>query len=291
MAAANTEFEAFIAEEVKKYRGILVPVKAGLLERMLVRKLDYSKLHPNPADEFCNAKIGPNYGIIGDYIKMIRQYKSLQPNSWDEPLIVEKVHPDGYMLLNGHHRWAAAIRTGFSPVPVSIVNLTQETDIEQMIRNSKHDKRVTLDLDEVVFCSDDESLAEKPLPFPQNKMYKERIRRGIPALLHFLAMQGYDVWVYTARYYSMDYISAYFSRYSVKVDGIITGAGRKTGDRAEAEARTEKLFENQYVETLHIDNDTVLRTRRDSREFEEYSVDAPVAEWSHAVMEIVKKLN
>ena len=255
----------------------------------MVRKAKPEMLHPNPDDEFCDPAIGPNYGIIGDYIKMIRQYGSLTPNSWDEPLIVEKVHPDGYMLLNGHHRWGAAIRIGFSPLPISIVNLTQETDIEQMIRHSKHDKRVTLDLDEVVFCQGEDA-AEKPFPFPRNKVFKERIRRGIPALFHYLAKQGYDIWVYTAQYYSMEYIRAYFRRYAVQLDGIITGTGRKTKDSVEARKRTEKLFNRQYTETLHIDREALLRTMRDTGTFEEYSIEEPAEEWSWAVMNIVRGL-
>ena len=56
------------------------------------------------------------------------------------------------MILNGHHRWAAALRLGFKTVPVKIVNLTQQTDIEKMLAASKHDKRVSLDLDETIFC-------------------------------------------------------------------------------------------------------------------------------------------
>lgn len=291
MSAGKTDFDKFLANELKKYQGILVPVKASMSERMLVKKIDPAKLHPNPDDEFCDPSIGPNYGIISDYMKMIAQYRSLKPNSWDEPIIVEKVHPDGYIILNGHHRWAAAIRTGFKPVPVQIVNLTQETDIEEMIRNSNHDRRATLDLDEVVFCENESEPTEKPLPFPHSRQYKERIRKGIPALLHYLSVRGYDIWVYTKQYYSIDYIQRYFKKYSVKVDGVITGTARKSKNTAAATLRTRKLFSSQYKETLHIDRDMVLRTRRNSREFDEYTVDAGPEEWSLAVMKIIKKLD
>ena len=109
-------------------------------------------------------------------------------------------------------------------------------------------------------------------------------------MLHFLARQGYDIWVYTAKYYSYDYISAYFKRYSVKLDGIITGTARKTGEMADMRKKTEKLFSNQYSETLHIDQNAVLRTRRDSKEFEEYSLKAEPSEWSQAVITVVKGL-
>ena len=289
-AGNNTQFAEFLEAETKKSRGSLVPVKASVVERMLIKKAACGKLHPNPEDEFCDPSIGPNYEIISGYVDMIVREHTLQPHSWDEPLMVEKVHPSGYMILNGHHRWAAAIRAGMKRVPVAIVNLTQETDIEKMLQTSKHDKRVTLDLDEVVFCSDRDKLAEKPLPFPFSRMYKERIRQGIPALLHFLSKRGYDIWVYTAQYYSYDYIRAYFKRYSVKVDGIITGTARKTKADPEEIKRAESLFAARYAETIHIDNDMLLRTRRDTKEFEEYGLDCDPADWSHTVISVIEGL-
>ena len=53
--AGNTAFEEFIAEEIKQYKGVYVPVKAGLLRRALIRWAPCDKLHPNPDDEFCSS--------------------------------------------------------------------------------------------------------------------------------------------------------------------------------------------------------------------------------------------
>ena len=291
--AAKTEFEKYLAQKLKEDEGRLVPVKASTLERMFVKKADIEKLHPNPEDEFCDPMIGPNDKIISDYVQKIRNSATQNMEPWEEPLIVEKVHPDGYRLLNGHHRWAAALKTGYSPVKISIVNLTQATDIEHMIRISKHDKRVTLDLDELIFCDEGSGVPlEKALPFPANRIYKERMRLGTPALLHFLGEQGYDIWVYSARYYSIEYIRNYFRRYSVKVDGIVTGAGRRMSkERNELAKQTEKMITDQYGETLHIDRDLILRTVRDTRTFKEYPVEAEPTAWSGAVVEIIKRLN
>ena len=291
--AGQTEFQKYLAQKLKEDEGVLVPVKASALERMFVKKTNTKKLHPNPEDEFCDPTIGPNDGIISDYVQKIRNSVNQVSRPWDEPLIVEKVHPDGYRILNGHHRWAAALKTGYSPVGISIVNLTQATDIERMVRNSTHDKRVTVDLDELVFCTEGGGLPlEKPLSFPLNRIYREHMRLGIPALLHFLGEQGYDIWVYSARYYSIEYIRSYFKRYSVKVDGIVTGAGRRmSAARNELAKRTEKMITDQYAETLHIDSDLVLRTVRDSRVFEEYPVEAEPEAWSGAVKEIIRRLD
>ena len=287
MASTNSRLEEYIAEEIRKYRGVMVPVKASVLERSLIRKVRPEQLHPNPYDEFCDPAIGPNHQIISKYVQMISRHGSLQPDPNDDPIIVEKVYPDGYLILNGHHRWAAAIKTGFRMVPIQIVNLTQETDIEEMIRKSRHDKRVTLDLEEVIFCMSEGEEAEKPLGFPYNRMFKERIRRGVPALLHYLGQQGYDIWIYTSGYYSHDYLSDYFKRYTVKIDGLITGAGRKGPE--DRPSLVDHIISSHYQETLHIDRSLVLRTWRKSKDFREY----PIPEGqrcSSAVLKIVEDM-
>ena len=285
-----TELDKYVADQIEKYGGVMVPVKASLLERMFIGKASISKLHPNPDDEFCFPSVGPNYSIVTKYEKMYRTYgKSSSKMGEDAPLMVEKVHPDGYMILNGHHRWAGAMRCpNIKKLPVHIVNLTQETDIKKMLEASSHDKRVTLDLDEVVFCKDPALPAEKPLRFPY-KPLKERIRLGAPALMHFLSINGYDLWVYTSKLYSFQYIRTYFGGYSVNLDGVITGTGRKMRDREAAVIRTRALFAAKYKETIHIDNNAVVRTFHDTKEFEEHTLDCSYEGWSQAVMNIIKR--
>ena len=87
--------------------------------------------------------------------------------------------------------------------------------------------RVSFDLDEVLFVSPQTHKTEPALPFPLNRIYKERIRLGIPALFHALRGRGYDIWIYTAGYYSLDYLKYYFRHYRVPVTGIVTGTARK----------------------------------------------------------------
>ncbi|MBR5973584.1 MAG: ParB-like nuclease domain-containing protein [Clostridiales bacterium] len=272
MAKALNEFERFLQDEVAKYKGVMMPIKAGFLERIFKKKEKGENFHPNPDDEFTWSEIGPNYSIINDYHSLFVRARTMTPYVGSEALMVEKIHPSGYLILNGHHRWAAGMRAGFKKMPISIVNLTQETDIKKMIQNSKHDKRVTLDLDEVIFCRKEKDVPEKRLSFPFNKMYKERIRLGISALLHLFAKEGYDVWIYSWNYYSMEYIKAFFHKYHVNVDGIITGTKRKEKGHSEAMRRTRELFEGHYKETIHIDRYTVTRTFTGTKNFEEYPI-------------------
>ncbi len=287
--ASDTEFAKLLKKKLRKYDAVIVPVKASRLEIMTTKNVPIEKLHPNPDDEFCNPAIGPHYGIIGDYTSKFMRFGSILTSIDDEPLMVQKIHPDGYMILNGHHRWAAAMRCGFKKVPVRIVNLAQDTDIEKMLAASEHDRRVTMDLDETIFCQDDLEPAERPLKFPYNKIYKEKIRIGLPMLMHYLSKQGYDIWVYSANCYSFDYIQDYFKHYSVRLDGIITGTGKKTGN-AEKKKDTEKKISGKYKETLHIDRNTMIRTVS-GEDFQEFELDADSPTWARDVAGIIRKMS
>ena len=288
MAGSNTAFDEFIASEVKKYKGIYVPVKAGMLRRALIRQAPCSSLHPNPDDEFCSPKVGPNYQIISEYMYSFRLERQSSKQYCEEPLIVEKIRPDGYMILNGHHRWAAALQLGFRRIPIEIVDLTQEMDIRNILQYSKHDKRVTLDLDEVVFRPEGDDPAEKPLPFPLRNIYKQRLRLGIPALFHYLNKKGYDIWVYSAGYYSADYIQRLFRKYGVHVTGAVTGTGRKTGENKETRRELEALITAKYPETVHIDDMAVLRIFSQTKQVEEYNLGEGTEAWAKRVIDVME---
>ncbi len=289
MAGSNTEFMKFITDKINENEGLLVPVKVSAFERRFVKSVPIDKLHPNPDDEFCFPDIGPSFEIIANYEKKFRRYGTMMPEIDDEPIMVEKVRPDGYLILNGHHRWIAAKRVGMKKVPVAIVNLTTSKDIQNMLRMSTHDKRVTLDLDEVIFATDKNEPMEKPLHFPYNKAYKERLRLGVPALLRYFGKKGYDVWVYSSNYYSVDYISELFEKYYVKVDGIVTGGAKKIKNKEKIAKKTKEMFEAKYTETIHIDRDYVTRTVRDTGEFVDYELEHKDI-WSKEVIVYIKEL-
>ena len=56
-------FDEFIAEEVKGYKGICVPVKAGILRRAIIRWAPLGKLLPDPDDEAVIASWGRQFGF------------------------------------------------------------------------------------------------------------------------------------------------------------------------------------------------------------------------------------
>ncbi len=292
MAASHVEFKEYLQEQIRQYDGVSVPVKANLMERIFVRRVAYRNLHPNPGDEFCMPGIGPNYEIISNYEKQIGNAKKHRDNSYfEERLIVEKIRPDGYMILNGHHRWAAAVRMNLRKIPVKIVNLTQRMDVERMLRNSKHDKRVAMDLDEVLIDTGRDANAGKPLNGMQGKISRERLRLGVPALFHYLRTHGYDIWLYTSRYATAESIQRFFRWQHAGVDGVVTGIGKKDRNAEEERKKMEKLIWDKYRQTIHIDAHSVVRIDCRTREFDERRLSDSSAAWSREVMDALKEFD
>lgn len=272
----DSEFRTFVEQEALKVKNNSVPVKASFAERFFVRKLSCDRLCPNPEDEFCFHDIGPNMGIISSYATQFIKNIELDEPIMDEPLIVQKIRPGGYMLLNGHHRWAAALRVGVKKVPVSIVNAALDGDIRKMLEESCHEKRATVDLDEVVFEPDISDAKGHTI----RKLRKKKLRPGIPALFKNLKLRGYDIWVYSSEYYSIDDIRRYFRHYSIDVDGIITGMKKKGAGK-----KVEELVANKYSTTLHIDTDLIVLTHGAAGDFREAQVEAEPQAWPGAVID------
>ncbi len=284
-----TDFDKFIAQEVEKYKDNSFPLKASLLERALVKKVSYKKLHPNPDDEFSMPSVGPSYRIINEYVQLMSEDKFIGVHSIDDKSItVEKMYPDGYMILNGHHRWAAYMRLGIKKVPINIVNLTNSHDIFKMLNDSKYDKRVTVNLDEI-FVGEESDIAEKKLPFPFCNIYKENLRKGIPAVCNYLSNYGYDIWFYTAELYSRDYIRRLLKLYHIDTHFIVTGATRFDSTDPKEKKQLEELFTKKYDITIHIYGDALFFVKRSAKKSIEYVLHRD--SWSSDAIEILGEIN
>ena len=288
----TADYQEYMAADLAKYKGELFPLKSGFLRRVFVRKVRWNKLHPNPDDEFCKQQVGPSHRIITEYEQKFRKMEQEYGNYYarEDPIVVVRVYPEGYMILNGHHRWAAAVQMGFEKIRVSIINVMLETDIKQTIGHSANHKRVTLDLDEVVLCTQEGVTAEKELPFPFNRLYPMRLRSGIPALFHYLENNGYDIWVYSAQFYSIEYIKAFFHKYHVHVSGIVTGTEKRTKIMTDVKKKLDELVEEQYHFTLHIDNKMVLQSFSQTHRFEEHGLKGS-ASWAEEVKQIIEEID
>lgn len=280
----------YVRDELEKYDGIYLPVRAGILEQFFVKQLSPKKLHPNPDDEFCFKEVGPSDEIISKYVKQIRFNQEHSLDLFDEPVMIEKMHPDGYMLINGHHRWAAALMLNVKKIPVKVTNVTHASDIIGQMEKSDRSKRASINLDDVVFCQNSTEQAEKQLFFPFNKFYPERIRSGIPGLMFALQNAGYDVWVYTSGYSSTDHISRLFRHHQINADGIINGANRLNSGRENDMGRVKDLMAQKYRITLNIDMESVSWIRSESKDFEMIDIPSDKGQWAQQVITIVRGL-
>ena len=295
MAGKGTELKQFLAAETAKYRGVAAPVPASWFRRATTSRLPVHKLHPNPDDEFCSPDIGPNESIVSRYAGSYSRFGNdfsggrLAGDAAYESIVVQKMRPDGYMILNGHHRWAGAMRAGMDKVPVQIVNLAAPAKIKKILAAVRNQKRVTLDLDEVVFCASDGEPAEPALRFPWNRLFPQRIRLGIPANFYYLSQHGYDIWCYTSRFESEDQIRKLLKRHHAPVTGVITGAARKDGRGNGANVSIETMVFRKYEVTVHVDRKSVLRVNSVSREFREYPLPGET-EWAQELQDAFRKL-
>ena len=122
MSYGQSNFMKRVLADVARYQNRRRLVRSTLIERLIIRHINPQKMHPNPEDEFSDPNIGPNDEIIGQYVEVIRTSGHTGALIFDEPITVQRMKPDGYMILNGHHRWAAAIKTNQRSVRAHIEN-------------------------------------------------------------------------------------------------------------------------------------------------------------------------
>jgi hypothetical protein len=111
-----------VQKDVEQYGGKRQTVRASIIDILTVRHLSPDQMHANPDDDFVNPKVGPNEEIVEKYLEEARRNMEMGAMSFDEPIMVAKLDNGEYMIVNGHHRWAAAIKFGLNQVRVVVVN-------------------------------------------------------------------------------------------------------------------------------------------------------------------------
>ena len=123
--------------------------------------------------------------------------------------------------------------------------------------------RISFDLDEVLFIDPSTIEAEKPLRFPLNCIYKERLRKGTVDLIHQLQEEGFEAWVYTSSFRPDSYIRKLFKHYGICFDDIVNGQ-RHLRDVQKSRSRIlPQKVPSHYRISLHVDDeDVILRNGR-----------------------------
>ena len=288
MISSQQELVEYVQEQINKYDGVAHALKASLPERMFRKTMNVKYMHPNPVDEFTHKDVGPSFRILNEYREQLRQAKREGGRIFDEKIIVEKMAPDGYLILNGHHRWAAATLERQKKVRVSVVNVTHGDDVHRMLNKSTRSKRVAMDLDTVIFASEDCKFIERAGNKFLSHFYSEKIMLGRAGLIERLHAMDYDVWVYTRGYHSTEYIEKLFGCYNVTIDGIINGVGKNNDPEKAAEMR--ERIEQKYTLSLHIENERVSFIDKSTREFISREVIVDTKDWSKKMLAIISEI-
>lgn len=150
--------------------------------------------------------------------------------------------------------------------------------------------RVSFDLDEVLFVNPETHMTEPPLPFPFNRIFKERLRFGTRDLIRQLRDEGFEVWVYTSSFRSEKYIKTLFFLYHIRFDDIVNGTRHLKEVQGNRKDMYPQKMPSKYRISLHIDDESVICTAGKAYGFNVYQLDAHDDNWKEKIMERVYKI-
>lgn len=150
--------------------------------------------------------------------------------------------------------------------------------------------RVSFDLDEVLFVSPKTHKTEPELPFPLNRIYKERLRLGTPQLIKALQDLGFEVWVYTSSFRSERYIRNLFRLYGTHFDGIVNGTRHLKEVQRNNKTILPQKLPNHYRISLHVDDETVICTLGSQYGFRTYQLEAQDDDWKEKIIARAKEV-
>ena len=150
--------------------------------------------------------------------------------------------------------------------------------------------KISFDLDEVLFVSPATHKTEPALPFPLNKIFKERLRYGAPILINELQRRGYEVWVYTSSFRTQRYIKWLFRFYGIHFDEIVNAQRHLEEVQRDKKEILPQKIPSKYRISLHIDDEAVVATYGKAYGFEVYQLDAQDDDWEEKILSRMKKI-
>ena len=151
-------------------------------------------------------------------------------------------------------------------------------------KENEEKMRVSFDLDEVLFVSEETHQTEPAPFFPLNLIFRERLRLGCPELIRTLQKMDYEVWVYTSSFRSESYIKALFFFYGVKFDGIVNGHRHLKEVQRENRTMLPQKLPNMYRISLHIDDETIVCSLGRQYGYNAYQLNAQDDEWKEKII-------
>ena len=150
--------------------------------------------------------------------------------------------------------------------------------------SSKHRMRVSFDLDEVLFVSPQDHKTESALPFPLNRIYKERLRYGTRQLIPELRRQGFEVWIYTSSHRTEKYIRRLFALYGIRFDGIVNAQRHRKEVQKEHHEILPSKMPGHYRISLHVDDENIVASYGKTYGFDVFQLNAQDDDWAEKII-------
>ncbi|MDE5569071.1 MAG: HAD family hydrolase [Ruminococcus sp.] len=142
---------------------------------------------------------------------------------------------------------------------------------------------VSFDLDETLFVNLEKVPTEKPLKFPLNKIYRDRLRAGAVDLLTWINKSDIQLWIYTTSYRSLRYISGIFRHYGIRIDNIINGKRHAEEVQGSKKEIMPSKYPAKYHIDLHVDDEISVYQNGIAHGFRVYLLKENDTEWTDKI--------
>lgn len=150
--------------------------------------------------------------------------------------------------------------------------------------------RISFDLDDVLFVSPKSYETEPEPPFPHNRLFKERLRKGTPELIHRLQDEGFEVWIYTSSYRRVSYLKKLFRAYGISFDGIVNAQRHEKEVQRDRPKLLPTKMPSFYHISLHIDDEKSVEKNGKLFGFRTLRVYEPDEHWGEKVLEEARRI-
>ena len=150
--------------------------------------------------------------------------------------------------------------------------------------------RVSFDLDDTIFVPPGQFKTERALPFPLNRIYKERLRYGTIALFQSIQAQGIELWIYTTSFRSERHIRHHFRCYGLKIDGVVNGYRHAEQVQSNKREIMPSKYPSQYRIDLHVDDDISVAQNGIAHGFKVFIVGQQDDEWNQKILEAIEAI-
>lgn len=149
---------------------------------------------------------------------------------------------------------------------------------------------VSFDLDETLFVNPEKVPTEKPLKFPFNKIYRDRLRAGAVDLLDWINRSDIKLWIYTTSYRSERYIYNIFRHYNIKIDYIVNGKRHAEEVQGSRKEIMPSKYPAKYHIDLHIDDEISVYQNGIAHGFRVYLLREDDNDWADNIKSEIKRV-